>query len=191
MKICVFCGSRSGSNQKIKQNVIDLGKIIVENDMTLVYGGGNVGLMGLLANTALEGNSKVIGVIPTFMKARELAHNKLSKMIQVKTMHERKQKMAELADMFLALPGGWGTLDEFAEILTWRQLNLVDKPIGLLNIDGYYNSLIDQFKAMVDNGFLDQENQDLLLIDENIRSLVLKLTDHVKQHIVSPGLRKA
>jgi len=176
-KITVFCGSSTGFDKKILEQVILLGKTFLNNKIDLVYGGTNVGLMGILANTILKGNGKVIGVIPDFIKEFKLSHENLTELIIVKTMHERKAKMSELADGFIALPGGFGTMEELFEVLTMSQLDLHHKPVALFNINGFYNELLAMMKTMVDNGYLQQVNLDLLIVSDNIEDLFEKINN--------------
>ena len=174
-KIAVFCGSSTGYDDKIVEQAVLLGKTLVAKNINLVYGGTNVGIMGKLANSVLTDGGKAIGVIPDFIKDFNLAHENLSELIIVDTMHERKAKMSELADGFIALPGGFGTLEELFEILTMSQLNLHYKPVALLNINGFYKDLLAMFKTMVDKGFLQQINLDLLIVSDNIDDLLQKM----------------
>jgi len=165
--ICVFCGSSTGNNPEFKNAARALGAMIAEQNKTLIYGGGNVGLMGAVADAVLENGGRVIGVIPDFLLQREVGHQNLTELIVVESMHERKQKMAKLADAFIALPGGFGTLEEMAEIVTWVQLELVKKPIGLLNIAGYYDNLINQLNVMTTNGFTSHKHRAILKATSN------------------------
>ncbi|NJN40987.1 MAG: TIGR00730 family Rossman fold protein [Flammeovirgaceae bacterium] len=181
MNLCVFCGSSSGLNGIYEKTARDLSKLIGENNHTLVYGGGNIGLMGILADGVLQHKGKVVGVIPEFLVQKEVAHHGLSTLEVVSSMHERKQRMADISDAFIALPGGWGTLDELAEILTWHQLGLVKKPIGLLNINSYFNFLIQQMDLMVKEGFLPKETRQNLTVSETPVNLLTMLgVDFVK-----------
>jgi uncharacterized protein (TIGR00730 family) len=150
----------------------DLAQTLTQHKHTLIYGGGNVGLMGILADAMLEYNSEVIGVIPDFLLQREVAHLGLTRLEVVKTMHERKKRMADLSDAFIAIPGGWGTLDELAEILTWKQLGLISQPIGILNTNNFFAPLINQMSTMVKEGFLRKENLDSLTIATTASSLI-------------------
>jgi len=160
--ICVFCGSSTGKLPIFEETAVQLGKQIGQQKLTLIYGGGKLGLMGLIADTVLESGGKVIGVIPEFMMDKEVAHHGLTKLVITRSMHQRKYKMAELADGFAVLPGGLGTLDEMAEILTWNQLLLIRKPIGILNVNGYYNDLLSMMDKMVQHGFLRPKGRNLL-----------------------------
>ncbi len=161
-----------------------LGKLVAKQGMTLVYGGAKVGLMGTIADAALQAGGKVIGVIPFFLAGREIAHEGLTELIRVQSMHERKTKMAELSDGFIAMPGGFGTLEELFEIVTWAQLDLHSNPIGVLNVNGYYDLLFKQLKVMVDQELLRQANYDLLLNDHDPESL---LNSMLKKHQVEGG----
>ena len=170
--ICVFCGSSTGSNSKYVAAARQLGELIAQKEISLVYGGGNVGLMGEIANSVLENRGEVIGVIPQFLVEKELVHDKLSELRIVASMHERKAMMAELADGFVALPGGFGTLEETVEVLTWAQLGLHRKPVGLLNVERYFNFLYDFFKHMVAEKFLHTEYKDMILIKDNAQEII-------------------
>jgi uncharacterized protein (TIGR00730 family) len=170
--ICVFCGSSTGSNSKYVAAARQLGELIAQKEMSLVYGGGNVGLMGEIANSVLKSRGEVIGVIPQFLVEKELVHDKLTEIRIVASMHERKAMMAELADGFVALPGGFGTLEETVEVLTWAQLGLHRKPVGLLNVERYFNFLYDFFKHMVAEKFLHTEYKDMILIKDNAREMI-------------------
>jgi uncharacterized protein (TIGR00730 family) len=150
----------------------ELGRTLAQHNHSLIYGGGNVGLMGILADTMLELNREVIGVIPDFLLQREVGHLGLTRLEVVNTMHERKKRMADLSDAFMAIPGGWGTLDELAEILTWKQLGLIHQPIGILNTNNFFEPLIKQMQIMVTEGFLKKENFDSLIIETTPSSLI-------------------
>jgi uncharacterized protein (TIGR00730 family) len=158
MKICVFCGSSSGTNPVYSHTAKELGIRIAQANHSLVYGGGNIGLMGIVADAVLENKGQVIGVIPRFLMDREVGHAGLTSLEVVTSMHERKKRMADLADAIVAIPGGWGTLEELAEILTWKQLGLISQPVGLLNVNGFFDPLLDQMERMVREGFLRAEN---------------------------------
>lgn len=175
MNICLFCGSATGINPDFASAAKQLGTLIGSNGHTLVYGGGNIGLMGIVADSVLQSQGKVIGIIPDFLFKREVAHTGISKLIIVGSMHERKMQMADLADVFIAMAGGWGTLDELAEILTWRQLQLIDKPIGILNTGDFFSPLLHMMKNMVTNGFLRQQNLDKLIQGDNPQKLLTAL----------------
>jgi uncharacterized protein (TIGR00730 family) len=161
--ICVFCGSRLGNRPIYREVAATVGQQIAERGLTLVYGGGNVGLMGIVADAALAAQGRVIGVIPEFLKAQEVAHTGLTELKVVSSMHERKTCMAELADAFMALPGGYGTLEEFGEIITWAQLRLHQKPCGLLNVDGYFEPLLQLFDHALNEEFITPHLRQLVI----------------------------
>lgn len=154
--LCVFCGSREGLLKEYNLEAKALGKLLAENQVKLVFGGGRVGLMGIIADSVLESDGEVIGVIPDSLVSREVAHFGLNELKVVNNMHERKETMYQLSDGFLALPGGFGTLDEFCEIFTWFQLGLHDKPTAFLNAGGYFDRLLAHFQFSVDQGFVEQ-----------------------------------
>ena len=164
-RICVYLGSNPGFDPAYAQATKRLAHELIKRGLGLVYGGSDVGLMGLIANTCLEAGGEVIGVIPERLVEKEVAHNGLTKRFVVKSMHERKQKMADLSDGFIALPGGIGTLEEFFEALTWNQLGYHAKPCGLLDVKGYYTCLAEHMDRMVLNGFLVQEHRGMVLTD--------------------------
>jgi uncharacterized protein (TIGR00730 family) len=166
-RICVFCGSSDGANPEYLQQAVNLGRAIAANGMGLVYGGASIGLMGALADAALAGGGEVIGVIPEALAAHEIAHNSLSELHIVGSMHERKARMASLADAFIALPGGYGTLDEFLEILTWAQLGIHSKPCVMVNTAGYYDGLLRFLDHAVSEDFLRSHNRELILLAED------------------------
>lgn len=155
-----------------------MGKALAQRGIELVYGGGNVGLMGEIADAAIADGGRVIGVIPEALVAKEIAHTRLTKLHVVGSMHERKALMSDLSDAFVALPGGYGTLDEFCEMLTWTQLGLQQKPCGLLNVDGYYNNLIAMFDRAVSEKFLRKENRQLVLEEQDPFRLLDLLTNY-------------
>jgi hypothetical protein len=167
MNVCVFCGSSLGGHPVYTEKTKLLGRILVQYGASLIYGGGNIGLMGVLADEILDHGGNVIGVIPDFLLKKEVGHQGVTQLEVVASMHERKKRMADLADAFIALPGGWGTLDELAEILTWKQLGLIAHPIGLLNVQGFFTPLIDQMNLMVKQGFLKKENLNQLMVEED------------------------
>lgn len=171
-RICVFCGSAAGTNTVYGETARAVGRALARRGLGLVYGGGSVGLMGAVANGALELGGEVDGVIPRALQARELAHGGLTRLHVVGSMHERKAKMAELADAFLALPGGMGTLEELSEILTWAQLGLHVKPCGLLDVEGYYRPLVAYFDHAVQEGFLRPEHRRLVLAGDDPEALL-------------------
>lgn len=175
MNVCIFCGSASGAKKEYADAAIAMGGLICRSQSSLVYGGGNIGLMGIVADEVMRLGGHVIGVIPDFLLQREVAHKGITQLEVVNSMHERKRRMADLADVFIAMPGGWGTLDELAEILTWKQLGLIHASVGILNTRGYFNPLIQQMKLMVDEGFLQSINLDELKISESPHQLLNQL----------------
>jgi uncharacterized protein (TIGR00730 family) len=183
--ICVFCGSSSGRNFKYLIAAQKLGKILCENNIRLIYGGGNIGLMGELANSVLKYNGEVTGVIPADLIAREVALLDIQDLKVVDTMHERKQLMSDLADGFIAMPGGLGTLEEFFEIWTWAQLGIHSKPIGLLNIENYYDEMITFFNKAVNEEFISGVNREMIIIDKDPSILIFKM-----QNYNPPAVRK-
>lgn len=164
--VCVFCGSRVGDNPAYALAASRLGTLLASKNIQLVYGAGNIGLMGVVADACLAANGKVVGVIPTKLVEKEVAHKGLTELIVVESMHERKALMATKSDAFVALPGGFGTCDELFEILTWAQLGIHHKPIGILNTDGFFNPLLAWIDQMIDQGFVKQRFKELLLVAE-------------------------
>jgi len=173
--VAVFCGSSEGNDTTIISQAIKLGEALAQQEITLVYGAAKIGVMGKVAQGVLKLNGKAIGVIPEFLKKKEVVHLGLHQLITTKNMHQRKLKMHDLSDGFIALPGGFGTLEELFEIITWSQLGLHQKPIGLLNTNGFYNDLIELLEKMVVKGFLKMDNLELLIVDDNIESLLDKM----------------
>lgn len=174
-RVCVYCGSGVGTRIEYADAARSLGRVLVEQGLNLVFGGGRIGMMGVLARTVLERGGEVIGVIPEALQAMELGLNEATELRIVKDMHERKATMAELADGFIALPGGFGTMEEMFEILTWAQLALHAKPAGLLNVGGYFDHLIRFVDHATDEGFLDTAHRSLLLVDRTAEGLLNKL----------------
>jgi uncharacterized protein (TIGR00730 family) len=162
-RICVFCGSSPGSQPEYRACAEELGAELVRRDIGLVYGGGNVGLMGAIADSVLKAGGEAIGVIPEHLMNREIGHKRLTKLHIVRSMHERKALMADLSDAFIALPGGFGTLEEFCEVLTWSQLGLHAKPCGIVNVLGYYTPLLAMLDHAVEQNFLKPQNRALVL----------------------------
>ena len=173
--ICVFCGSSSGYHPAYKKAAADLGRRIAEENIRLVYGGGSVGLMGILANSVMEYGGEVIGIIPQFLYNLEVGLDAVTELIIVESMHERKQKMAELSHGFIAMPGGIGTMEELFEIFTWSQLSLIKKPVAILNVNHFYDDMIKHLNHMVTEGFLKKENLDSLINLHNIHELIAKI----------------
>tara|TARA_B100000497_G_scaffold74199_1_gene83163 strand:- start:742 stop:1323 length:582 start_codon:yes stop_codon:yes gene_type:complete len=177
-RITVFCGSSSGSYEIYEVIARSVGEELANDNIEVVYGGAKVGLMGAVANGALAKGGQVIGVLPNFLKTKEIAHQGLTELISVESMHERKTKMNELCDGVIALPGGFGTLEELFEMLTWAQLGLHSKPIGILNINGYYDSLITLVDTMIDNGFIKNIHKDMILISNKVDDLIDKMKNY-------------
>lgn len=176
--VTVFCGSSMGADPQYAQIAYDLGAYLAQQGIDLVYGGAQVGLMGRVADGALEHGGRVIGVIPQFLETKEIKHHQLTELIIVKSMHDRKSKMNDLCDGVIALPGGFGTLEELFEVLTWAQLGLHQKPIGLLNVGSYYTHLIQLLQTMVTQGFLKQINMDMLLVDDAYSQLLDRMQQY-------------
>jgi uncharacterized protein (TIGR00730 family) len=173
-RLAVFCGSSNGASEAYKEGAVQLGKELAKRNITLVYGGSRLGIMGAVADTVLQEGGKVIGVIPRLLEEREISHKQLTELYTVDTMHERKAKMADLADGFITLPGGTGTLEEFFEIFTWAQIGLHQKPCGLLNTNDYYNPLLNLFDHMVEQQFLQEKYRSLAIVDSNPQVLLDK-----------------
>jgi uncharacterized protein (TIGR00730 family) len=161
--ICVFCGANFNGDPLLKQAVELLADVMVSKDITLVYGGGNVGVMGLLADAVMGRGGKVIGIIPQFLMDKEVGHTGITELRIVENMHQRKQLMNDLCDGIIMLPGGFGTLEEFFEVLTWLQLGLHNHPVGILNINGFYDMLLKQMDVMVEQRYLKPANRKLVL----------------------------
>ena len=176
--ICVFTGSRVGRRDDYRTTAIALGRELARRNLDLVYGGGNVGLMGVIADTVLAHGGQAIGVIPRALKRREVAHENLTTLHVVETMHERKAMMAELSGGFIAMPGGLGTLEELFEVLTWAQLEIHDKPCGLLNVAGYYDGLIDFVERQVAEGFVMQAHRDMIYVEKEPATLLDRFDMH-------------
>ena len=176
-RVCVFCGSQFGVRPAYREAAEALGRLLAERGIGLVYGGGCVGLMGALADAVLACGGEVIGVIPDSLMRREVGHRGVTKLHVVETMHERKKLMADLADAFIALPGGFGTLEEFLEIVTWSQLGIQQKPCGLLNVAQYWKGLLKVLDHAVDEGFLRPENSQLVLVASTPEYLLEKLME--------------
>jgi uncharacterized protein (TIGR00730 family) len=177
--IIVFCGSSEGYDESYREAAYRLGETLARRDIRLVYGGAKTGLMGAIADGALENGGKVVGVIPDFLKSKEVMHEGLTELITVSSMHERKMKMHELGDGVIALPGGWGTMEELFEMLTWGQLGLHSKPIGLLSVNGYYDALKALCANMVQEGFLAECTNATLLSSGDIDELLQQMDDYV------------
>ena len=175
-RICVFCGSNLGIQPVYRTATEQLASLLVQREIELVYGGGNIGLMGVLADVVLAGGGKVIGVIPESLMAREVGHRGLTELRVVGSMHDRKALMADLSDAFIALPGGFGTFEEFCEVVTWSQLGIHEKPCGLLNVAGYYNPMLQLFDNAVGEGFLHPANRRLVLDADEPEALLKEMS---------------
>ncbi|HEY9113583.1 MAG TPA: TIGR00730 family Rossman fold protein [Bacteroidales bacterium] len=174
-KICVFCGSGMGYREEYRVAARALGEYFAGQGIGLVYGGANVGLMQVIANTMLEKGAEVVGIMPENLVAKEVAHSGLTELIIVRTMAERKEKMVQLSDGFITLPGGFGTLDELSEILTFNQLRISDKPLGILNVSGYFDQLLGFFDHAVAEGYVRKEHRENLIVSGNIEDLLTRM----------------
>ena len=177
--LCVYCGSNLGNRSEILDSARELGIEMALREITLIYGGGRVGIMGVLADAVLNSGGKVMGVIPNFLDAKEVGHKGLTELRIVQTMHERKALMADLSDGFVALPGGFGTLDELFEILTWGQLSLHQKPCGILNSAGYFDDLLKFLDKTVESSFIRPEHRALLICEETPSALLDSLSKNI------------
>ena len=184
--ICIFCGSSAGNSEEYLKAAKQLGNILAKEKIKLVYGGAKVGLMGIVADTVLENNGEVIGVMPRSLVEKEVAHNSLTELKIVDTMHERKAIMHELSDAFIAMPGGLGTLDEIFESLTWGQLDIHKKPCAFYNISGYYDKLLDFIRHSIDEGFINQKHLEMILVASKPEELLEK-----RSHYKHPVIDKA
>jgi uncharacterized protein (TIGR00730 family) len=174
-RVCVYCGSSAGFDPVYKSAATELGAFLAAEKIGLVYGGGNIGLMGALADAALAGGGEVIGIIPHHLIAMEVGHRQLTSLIAVDSMHARKHQMADLSDGFIALPGGIGTAEELLEVFTWLQLGIHAKPVGLLNINGYFDHLLQFLGHMENSGFLKRAHREMLIVDRNPAKLLDQL----------------
>lgn len=175
--VCVYCGSSSRVDQAYKDAAVELGKSLAANNWDLVYGGGRVGLMGLVADSALSAGSKVVGIIPRHIQAREIEHTDLTELHIVDSMHIRKQMMVDRGDAFVILAGGLGTLDEFFEILTWKQLGLHDKPVVMVNINGYWDKMVEAIKFIADQKFMREEDLRMFQVVDTVAEVAQALTN--------------
>ena len=175
-RVCVFCGSRVGVDDCYRASAVELGQLLVRSELGLVYGGGSVGLMGVIADAVLDAGGDVIGVIPESLATEELLHPRVADMRVVPTMHARKALMAELSEAFIAMPGGFGTFEEFFEVVTWSQLRLHQKLTGLLNVGGYYDPLVRLVDHAVQEGFIKPRHRELLIVEERPNVLLRRLT---------------
>ncbi|MFV9485132.1 TIGR00730 family Rossman fold protein [Christiangramia sp. ASW11-125] len=187
--VAVFCASSDGVDPEIFKMARIVGEVLAKRDIRLIYGGSKLGLMGQVAAGVMENGGFVTGVIPEFLKTKEVVHTELDRLITTKDMHERKLTMNELSDAFITLPGGYGTLEELFEIVTWSQLGLHRKPIGLLNINGFYDDLLSMLKNMTAKGLLKEENLEILLVADSIEEL-LKLMHNYKARPVPKWMNK-
>lgn len=178
MKVCVFCGSSMGNSPVYRNAAKVVAEYFVKHNISLVYGGANVGIMKILADVMLENKREVIGIMPRMLIEKEVAYFDITKMIEVNTMAERKDKMLELSDAFIALPGGFGTLDELSEILTFNQLRITDKPMGILNVNGYFDYLLKFFDHAVETGYVRQEHRNNLIVANDIETLLIKMNEY-------------
>jgi uncharacterized protein (TIGR00730 family) len=177
-RIAVYCGSSTGANGIYREQAAYLGRLLAERQTEVVFGGGKVGLMGHLADAALGAGGRVTGIIPGFLHIKEVAHDHLSEMITVDNMHERKALIYDISDGFIALPGGFGTLDELFEMLTWAQLGLHRKPVGILNVNGYYDSILGGIDNMVGEGFLKIENREIIQVSREAEELLQRMENY-------------
>ncbi|KAI3518029.1 hypothetical protein L1887_06374 [Cichorium endivia] len=177
-RICVFCGSSSGKNPVYRHAAVQLGNQLVEKRIDLVYGGGGIGLMGLVSKVVFDGGCHVLGVIPKVLMPKEIIGETVGEIKPVLNMHQRKAEMARQADAFIALPGGYGTLEELLEVITWAQLGIHQKPVGLLNVDGYYNSLLSFIDKAVDEGFISPVARRIIVSAETAHELLCKLEEY-------------
>lgn len=184
-RIAIFCGSSLGFNKVYKNDAIKLGNHFAENNIGLVYGGGKIGMMGILADAILKKKGEVTGVITELLRHEEVAHTEITEMIVTKTMSERKVKISSMVDGYIALPGGFGTLDEIFEALTLGQLGIEQKPVGILNTNGFFNHLIKQLDVMVTEGYLKQSSKEMLIVSESIEQLISQMF-----HYKAPELTK-
>lgn len=189
-RITIFCGSSSGTDPRFEQMAVDLGRNMAKRGIGLVFGGAKIGLMGAVANGALSEGGEVIGVLPNFLSRKEILHEGLSELIMVDTMHERKALMDKLSDGAIALPGGFGTLEELLEMLTWSQLGLHGKPLGLFNMNGFYDDLLHLFDKMIVSGFLKQCNKDLLLVHSDFLQLLDLIENYETPDLVGKWIEK-
>ncbi|XP_037473807.1 cytokinin riboside 5'-monophosphate phosphoribohydrolase LOG-like isoform X2 [Triticum dicoccoides] len=183
-RICVYCGSAKGRKASYQDAAVDLGKEMVERGIDLVYGGGSIGLMGLVSHAVHAGGRHVIGIIPRSLMPREVTGDPVGEVRAVSGMHERKAEMARFADAFIALPGGYGTLEELLEVITWAQLGIHKKPVGLLNVDGFYDPLLSFIDVAVNEGFITQEARQIIISAPTAKELVKKLEEYVPEYEV-------
>ncbi|KAL6848768.1 hypothetical protein ACP4OV_021351 [Aristida adscensionis] len=183
-RICVYCGSAKGKKASYQDAAVDLGNQLVERGIDLVYGGGSIGLMGLVSHAVHAGGRHVMGIIPKSLMPREVTGEPVGEVRAVSGMHERKAEMARFADAFIALPGGYGTLEELLEVITWAQLGIHKKPVGLLNVDGFYDPLLSFIDLAVNEGFITEEARRIIISAPTAKDLVKKLEDYVPEYDV-------
>lgn len=183
--VCVFCGSQQGARAEYLDAARDLARACAARDMLVVYGGGHVGMMGALADEMLANNGRIVGIIPRHLMRSELAHRGLTELNIVESMHDRKRVMAERSDAFVVLPGGYGTFEEMFEMVTWLQLRLQSKPIGILNIEGYYDRLLDFLRHAASEGFIRPEHWDLIIVEHGVELLLDRLDLHAAEMVRS------
>ncbi|TVU01946.1 hypothetical protein EJB05_52595 [Eragrostis curvula] len=183
-RICVYCGSAKGKKASYQDAAVDLGNLLVERGIDLVYGGGSIGLMGLVSHAVHAGGRHVIGIIPKSLMPREVTGEPVGEVRAVSGMHERKAEMARFADAFIALPGGYGTLEELLEVITWAQLGIHKKPVGLLNVDGFYDPLLSFIDLAVNEGFITEEARHIIISAPTAKELVTKLEEYVPDYDV-------
>lgn len=191
-KIVVFCGSSLGFNPIYKKAAIELGKYFVNHKISLVYGGGKIGMMGTIADVMLAEQGEVIGVIPKLLEKEEVVHTGATRMITCATMSERKVIMSKLVDGYITLPGGFGTLDELFEALTLSQLHIEQKPIGLLNVNGFFDAILSQIDKMVEEGYVKEANKELLIVGNSVEDLMQKMNAYTPQkvsHVINKVVR--
>ncbi|KAK3137835.1 hypothetical protein QOZ80_5AG0361070 [Eleusine coracana subsp. coracana] len=181
-RICVYCGSAKGNKASYQDAAVDLGNLLVERGIDLVYGGGSIGLMGLVSHAVHAGGRHVIGIIPKSLMPREVTGEPVGEVRAVSGMHERKAEMARFADAFIALPGGYGTLEELLEVITWAQLGIHKKPVGLLNVDGFYDPLLSFIDLAVNEGFITEEARRIIISAPTAKELVTKLEEYVPEY---------
>jgi uncharacterized protein (TIGR00730 family) len=178
MKVCVFCGSSMGNDPRYQEAAAQLGEVLAQNDCTLYYGGANVGLMKIIADKMLERGKQVVGIIPKLITDMEIAHEGVTEMIEVDSMSERKMMLINESDAFIAMPGGFGTLDEIFEVVVLNQLRITDKPIALYNTLNYYDSMIQFIDHAVNQGFIRKEHRDNIIVSDNPETLFKELSRH-------------
>lgn len=181
--LCVYCASNLGSDPDFETIARSLGRELANDKIDLVYGGANVGLMGVIADSVLQHGGRAIGVLPRFLVEKEIAHKGLTELIMCETMHERKMKLMELSQGFLALPGGYGTMEEIFEVLTWHQLGLHKFPVAFLNVNGFFNPIRDLFDAMESNRLLKPQHRNMVIISDNISEALQRMKSYVAPEV--------